>query len=180
MSSSNSQSPNAPRPEQLITQSLQIIPGLALGACRRYRYSPSQDEIDELTQQIVFLLIGDNYALLRSFEHRSSLKTWLFPVVTHHVKHYLRERKRWSGLEDAPLSTFVSQLTPEEEIILDERLKRLNGVLSNLNEEERELFKLRCKGLEAGKVAKLMRTTPGAIYQRVRRLKKKIQRLLEE
>lgn len=180
MSSEDSPSRGAPDPKRLIMQCLKIIPGLARSACRHYRYSPSQDEVDELAQQIFILLIDNDYSLLRSFEQRSSLKTWLFPVIKHHVEHYLRERKRWADLEDAPPSLFAARPTAEEEIILEERLKRLNAALSKLTEAEHELFELMCKGLDAPRIAKLLGTTTDAIYQRKRRLKKKIRRLLEE
>lgn len=180
MSSEDSSSHDAPEPERLIAQCLRIVPGLARSACRHYRYSPSQDEVDELAQQIFIMLIDDDYRLMRSFEHRSSLTTWLFPVVRRHVEHYLRQRKREVSLEDMPPALFASQPTLEEQIAFNERLKLFSAVLSKLTEVERELFEFMCKGLHAPEIAKLLGTTTDAIYQRKRRLKKKIQRLLEE
>lgn len=176
----DSQSPDDMELERLITQCIQIVPGLACRACLHYKYSPSQDEVDELSQQIFVLLIDDDYRVLRSFEHRSSLKTWLFPVVTHHVGYYLRRRKKEISLEEVSPDLFTSQPTQEEQIAFDENLESLSAILSNLAKPERELFELMCRGLDAAEIAKLMGTTTGAIYQRKRRLKKKIQRFLEE
>jgi RNA polymerase sigma factor (sigma-70 family) len=94
------------------------------------------------------------------------------------VEHYLRERKRWTVLEDAPPSLLVSQPIQEEQAASHERRKRFKAALSNLTEGERKLVWLICKEPDEQKIAKRLGATVGAIYQRKHRLIKKIQRLL--
>lgn len=65
--------------ERLFITEQPAIRAAIIHAARRYRLS--LDEVDELTSEVAVKLIEDDYAVLRKFQGRSSLRTYLTVVI---------------------------------------------------------------------------------------------------
>jgi DNA-directed RNA polymerase specialized sigma24 family protein len=77
-------------PNTLLDSLLPQISVMVRWACRRYHRFPDQGVIDDLTQEITLSLIQNDYHALRSFEYRSTEKTWLRKVVLRRVGRYFK------------------------------------------------------------------------------------------
>lgn len=66
-------------PEQVFVQNLDLINRIAAFVCRRNHLNPA--EADEFSSHVRFKLLEDDYAVLRKFEGRSSLSTYLTTVI---------------------------------------------------------------------------------------------------
>ena len=143
------------------------------------RQWPSRDETDELSQQILLLLIDSDQRRLRSFRRKSSLRTWLRVVVSHHVNRYLRAKRRETGLEEIPLPSLISQPTQESLTVSKERTRAVREAVEKLSDRERELLELLCRDdLRGADIAKLMGMKYDSVRRRKHALIKKLQTLL--
>lgn len=149
-------------------------------ACRCYRRFPDQGVIDDLTQEITLSLIQNDYHALRSFEYRSTEKTWLQRIVLHRVGRYFKSQYLTESLEELPIDSLPSQSPSQEVMVLfKEREKQLETVCGKLTERERRLWDFLRSGLSDKEIAERMSTTSNAIHQSKYKLIKKMQRLID-
>jgi len=66
-------------PEQVFVQNLDLIDRIVAFVCRRHHLDAS--EADEFASHVRFKLLEEDYAVLRKFEGRSSLSTYLTTVI---------------------------------------------------------------------------------------------------
>jgi RNA polymerase sigma factor (sigma-70 family) len=94
------QPPGEGSPEKLYLEHLATIEKAAAHACRAYGFS--REEIEDFTQQVKIKIWADNYAVLRKWQGRSSLPTYLVTVVQRalqdHVNHLWG---KWRPSEEA-------------------------------------------------------------------------------
>src|SRR5262249_18762314 len=93
---------------------------------------------------------------------------------------YLRERKKFVGLEMLPADSFIAQPDQEEGLIFEERMKRLLVTICRLTDRERELFHLWYQGIKPAEIAKSMRIKRTSVYKMRNALVKKLRELMEE
>jgi RNA polymerase sigma factor (sigma-70 family) len=149
-------------------------------ACRCYHRFPEQSVIDDLTQEITLSLIQKDYHALRSFDYRSTEKTWLQRVVLRRVGRYFKSQYPTESLEELPIDSLPSQPPSQEVMVLfKEREKLLETVCGKLTKRERRLWDLLRSGLSEKEIAERMSTTSNAIHQSKYKLIKKIQRLID-
>ena len=67
-------------PDQLYLANVETIEGAIRFVCRRHRLGAPDAE--EFAATVRLKLIDDDYAVLRKFQHRSSLRTFLVTVVS--------------------------------------------------------------------------------------------------
>jgi RNA polymerase sigma factor (sigma-70 family) len=150
-------------------------------ACLLRGYGADRTEIEELCQQIAFLLMEDDCRRLRSFQQRSALTTWLHTVVGRHVAHHLQKQNKTQRLDEMSVDLFVCEPDQEEKMILGERRRALLLALEKLSERERQLFTLLYEeGLKPPDVAKEMRIQPDSVRRRKHALIKKLRELVRE
>ncbi len=88
------------RPEEVFLANLELIDRFARSACRRFRMEPADAE--DFTSALKLRLIENDYAILRKFEGRSSLSTFLHIVVQRFSLDYRnREWGRWRPSAEA-------------------------------------------------------------------------------
>ena len=88
------------RPEELFLANLDLIDRFARSTCRRFRLEPA--DADDFTSALKLRLIENDYAILRKFEGRSSLSTFLYIVVQRFSLDYRnREWGRWRPSAEA-------------------------------------------------------------------------------
>jgi RNA polymerase sigma factor (sigma-70 family) len=130
--------PTAPSDlEKLVAILLPDIYGAVRWACLRYLGGVHDDEIDDLSQQIVLKLIEDGCRRLQSFEHHSSFKTWLQRVVNHHVCKYIYRRKRAEHLGEVDQEALIYLPPQDLDIYAAEKRKLLFQAIGMLSERDR-------------------------------------------
>jgi len=149
-------------------------------ACILYKHYPGESEIEELGQEIIILLMEDDYRRLRQFAGRSSFKTWLNSVIKHHVSHQLRKRKKVQSLEGIALDPFICRPGQDEVFSLEEKNQMLQAAIIHLTKRERQLFEL-LYGEEASinEVAIRMGIKTTSVRRRKHALVRKLKRLVE-
>jgi RNA polymerase sigma factor (sigma-70 family) len=176
---------NAARKEDAPSKTLldSLLPQICITvrwACRYYRRFPDQGVIDDLTQEITLSLIQNDCHALRSFEYRSTEKTWLLRVVLHRVGRYFKSQYPTESLEEISIDSLPSQPPSQELMVLfKERERLLETACCKLTVRERMLWDFLRSGLSDKEIAEQMSTTSNAIYQSKYKLIKKIQRLIE-
>jgi len=109
--------------ESLFVSCLGTIDSIVLALARRRRLSA--DEAEDLASIVRLRIMDDNYAILRKFQMRSSLRTYL-TVVTHRL--FLDERIARSGkwrpsqqaIRDGRTATLFERMTTRDGLTFDE------------------------------------------------------------
>jgi RNA polymerase sigma factor (sigma-70 family) len=163
---------------------VEILPALDKALrCLWIRYrgrSESWRQLEDHLQNLVLLLIEDDYRRLRSHDPSRSLDAWLYSVVRHYLADCLSGRiptGDWS--EDLPGALRI-EAGQEDELIDRERLRRLQEVFGRLSDRERLLGESLLSGLETGEIALLLKIEPRRVRKRRHELIKKIRKRLAE
>jgi len=103
--------------------------------------------VEDLTAEVVAALVAGGFAMLRRFEGRSALSTWLCVVTRRMVLRKLSVRRRDPARavdNSPPLDTLASppQIDPLSRLICGEDLDRLAGGLDQLGERQRQIARL--------------------------------------
>ena len=103
-------------PERLFLEHLELVENVARFIARRHHLTA--DEAEELSSSVRLKIIENDYEVLRRFEGRSSLRTYLTVIVN---RHFLDQRNaRWGRWRP---STLARRLGPEA-ILLDQLVTR--------------------------------------------------------
>ena len=166
--------------EKLVAILLPDVYGAVRWACLRYLGVVHDDEIDDLSQQVILILIEDGCRRLHLFEHHSSFKTWLQRVVNHHVCKYLHRRKRAERLSDVDQGALIYSPPQDRDMHAAEKRKLLFRALDMLNEQERLFYHLWfVYELDPIQIAAVLETEVSVIYKRKRTLVLKLKRLVQ-
>ena len=150
-------------------------------AYARYQHPMRPDELDDLSQQILLLLLEDDCRRLGSFRCHSSFKTWLQAVVNHYVSNYLRRRKQNENLDEVDPDSLSYLPSQDEEVDAAEKQKLLLKAIGKLNEQELLLYQLYfVYELEASRIAASLKTEVRDIYKRKQTLVLKLGRLVRD
>ena len=172
--------PNEPNNlEQLLLAFLPDIYDAVRWACLRYQCAIRRDELDELSQQIVLMLIEENCRLLLSFKHHSSFKTWLQAIVNHHAYKYFCKLKRTESFSEVDQEALIYSPSQDRDIYTAEKRKLISTALSSLSEQERLLYNLWfVKEFDPIKIATALRIEVKIVYKRKQTLVLKLTRIV--
>jgi RNA polymerase sigma factor (sigma-70 family) len=114
--------------ERLLVKNLPLVDGVVRTIARRHRLSA--DEADELASSVRLKLVENNYEVLRKFEGRSQLRTYLIAVVQ---RMFLDERNaRWGKWRPSaqacrlgPVAVLLDQLTTRDNLTFDEAVQAI-------------------------------------------------------
>ncbi|MFN3465887.1 MAG: RNA polymerase sigma factor [Terricaulis sp.] len=131
------------------------------------------------------LLQDMHVALWRSFasyDERCSLRTWVYRVA-HNVaaSHIDRERRSRAPLvtldeiEHMPSGENISSEVEESRAVA-----RLNAIIRQLGQPDRQIITLYLEGLDAKSISEVTGLSTGAIATRVSRLKSQLARMFQE
>jgi RNA polymerase sigma factor (sigma-70 family) len=100
-----------------------LLEGVIASVCRRHRLS--SDDTDEFSGEFRLRLVQEDYAILRRFEGRSSLRTYLTVVVARAFQDWRNARwGRWRSSAEAKrlgaLAVLVERLVVRDHHSLDE------------------------------------------------------------
>jgi RNA polymerase sigma factor (sigma-70 family) len=147
----------------------------------RLHHRSPYDEVPDLCQQIVVLLMENDFHRLRSFDHLSSQRTWLTAVVRNHVINYLQRQKPIVSLDEFPDDAISCPAMEEQKLIAQEQRDRLQAALRKLTRRELELFDL-CyvAELNTAEIAAKMSIKLQSVRRRKHSLVKKLQEFLQD
>ena len=109
--------------ERLVVENLPLVDSVVRLIARRHRLSA--DDEDELSSAIRLKLVENDYQVLRKFEGRSQLRTYLITVVQ---RHFLDDRiARWGKWRPSsiarrlgPIAVLLDQLLTRDRLPFDE------------------------------------------------------------
>ena len=136
------QAPAAPlwcdTPRQRFLDALPIISSVIRDLGRRYHLS--RDERDEFAGNVTVRLMDGDYAVLRRFQGRSSLSTFLRTVITRQfldarTKAWGRWRPSAEAVRLGPPAVALERLLERQRIPLDQAIETLHARGETLDEE---------------------------------------------
>lgn len=164
----------------LIESLIPEIRGAVRLCCSLHKHRVIAEEIDDLFSEIVILLMEQDYRRLRSFnDQRSSLRTWLKAVVTHHIFHHLRKRKIELSLDDVPIESTVYEIDHSDQLWRKQQMKLIEAAKEKLTTREQEMLALFFRD-DAGAIdiAEQLGIKVDSVYRRKHALIKKLQGFL--
>lgn len=146
------------------------------------RLGVQQADTDDVVQE-VFLVA---HRRLGEFEGRSQIKTWLFKILVHVVRHYFRTQKRKPGHHSPDSADDIDELLiasangPAEAFERAEAVRILDRLLARLDEDKREVFVLaEIEELSVVEIADVLGVNLNTVYSRLRTARQTFQRALE-
>jgi RNA polymerase sigma factor (sigma-70 family) len=170
--------------DQLISNYSRLIYTYIYSILKYKGYNFAQEEIQDIFQELFYLLIKDNFRKLKSFQARGgcSLASWLRQVVVNFTIDYLRRTKNTVSLEEEigdelSLKDVLSDgNVPADSALLDqERIEELKDCINRLDKEEKFFLKLHFhKGIALEKLKSLFGASRGAIDVQKHRIIQKL------
>lgn len=153
--------------EQFVKHFLEENKAIIYKICRAY--SNSNEEFDDLTQEVAFQL----WKSKDRFENKSKLSTWVYRVALNVCLSYVRSN-RIKTVE-------MSQATPvpNEESKQDD-LEVLYSALRQLPENDKAIILLYLEGRKYEEIAEIMGLTSTNVGVRITRIRKKLKEIIEE
>lgn len=152
--------------ELLVCSLVHIQPALRY-ACRVHQVQISHDEFEDICQEVIILLIEDNYHRLRAFDpQQSSVRTWIYAVVKNHVSRKLSGKNGVISLEDIASDSLICPPGQEKASLYIERRGLIQEALTKLPGRSQELFRLSCEGLSDVEISGLTGIKVEAVRRR--------------
>lgn len=139
------------------------------------RYIKDYDDADDITQE-VFIKALNSWS---KFEHKSSVKTWLYKITVNMCLNYQKRSKFltfFSKMDNETISSIkYDEHNAQENMESNEVFKRFNEELAKLPEKQRETFALRYfHELSYNEISELLGTSVGGLkanyFQAVKKL----------
>lgn len=150
-------------------------------ATRRLGIDPG--DTDDVVQE-VFVVAHRRWS---EFEGRAQVKTWLFKILVHVVRHYFRTQRRKPGhrpnaLPDTHALDAVPghpSQGPAEAAERAEAVRILDGLLGRLDADKREVFVLaEIEQLSSVEIAEVTGVNVNTVYSRLRVARQEFERAL--
>jgi RNA polymerase sigma factor (sigma-70 family) len=109
-----SKAPGKDSVEQLYLEQLETIRKLAAYACRRYGFC--REDVEDFTQHVLAKIWADGCAVLRKFQGRSNLTSYLAVVVQRALQDYVNSR--WGKWRPSKAALRLGQLAIDLETLL--------------------------------------------------------------
>ncbi len=145
------------------------------------RMGVSAADAEDLVQEL-FVIV---HRRLPEFEGRAQLKTWLFRILVHLVKHHFRTQKRKPGDHATQSGTELQALAatqgrgPADELERAEALRLLDRLLSRLDHDKRVVFVLaEMEEMTLAEIAEVVEVSPNTVASRLRAARKEFEAAL--
>lgn len=114
---------------------------------------------------------------LHEFEHRSTIRTWLFAIAFRVAQSFHRDRQRQSRREEPLVDPDAG---PAPSIAIDTSIA-LHQLLQRLDEDKRAVFILTyLEGMTATEIASMLHLKLQTVYSRIRLARELMERALTE
>ena len=138
-------------------------------------------DADDVVQE-VFVIV---HRRLAEFAGRARVKTWVFKILVHVVRHYWRTHQRRPGDRAAEDPAAIQALAADHEhgpAAMYERveaLRVLDRLLSQLDEEKREAFVLaEIEQMTAAEIAEIIEVNVNTVGSRLRAARQEFEKAL--
>jgi len=138
--------------------------------------------VEDVVQEIFFTV----HRKLGDFEGRSSVKTWVFAIALHVVRHHRRSWHRKDSRHATALETPVDELpdprgrSPLQAAETRERLRLVDELLRALDDDKREVFVLaHLEQMTAPEIAEIVDENVNTVYSRLRAAKEQFEQALD-
>jgi RNA polymerase sigma-70 factor (ECF subfamily) len=140
-----------------------------------------QAEAHEITQETFIAALRS----LPSYQERKSLKAWLYTIALNHSRSHLRKRKVVERLTTTLTSIFrietQKQISPEEELIQNEKEAAIWNSLNQLDERHRIVVILRYfQELSIAEISQVLSVNEGTIHSRLHNAREKLRNALND
>jgi RNA polymerase sigma-70 factor (ECF subfamily) len=139
-------------------------------------------DTDDVVQEVFVVA----HRKLPAFEGRARVKTWLYKVLLHVVRHYLRTQGRKPGHRPLPALDELEGLHEQRDVGPAAALERqdaarvLDGLLARLDAEKREVFVLaEIEELSSVEIAEILGANVNTIYSRLRAARQEFERAVQ-
>jgi len=130
--------------ERFLLDHLSTIEQAVRYVARRYQLSP--DQVDELSATVRLKLVDRDYELLRNFQGRSTLRTYLVAIALRHFQderdaQWGKWRPSMAAKRLGPVALLLDRLLTRDGLSLDEAIEmlRTNHQVTSSREEIEEL-----------------------------------------
>lgn len=152
---------------------------------RVYRYVRWRVAGREAAEDVVGAVFQTALRRLHTYQsERSAPQTWLFQIARSAVTDYLRQLQRTRHLHVSidHIHDLVSDLpSPEEQLLYEERVRRLLNAVAGLRPADREVLELRYGGeLTLRELAEVLGITESAAAVRAHRALRRLQDRLKQ
>jgi RNA polymerase sigma-70 factor, ECF subfamily len=147
---------------------------------RVYRYIYSCVGEKHAAEDLSALVFGAAWEGLPNYRERGSFTSWIFRITRNKVNDYFRRKRTNIPLEQVS-ATLASELDPHAWLEKNETLRKLAVILEGLDEQQRELLRLRFAAeLTYVDMAKVLNRSEGAVKMALRRLLDSLKEAWEE
>ncbi len=127
-----------------------------------FRLCGNREDAQEILQE-VFIYFFNKFP---GFELRSSLKTFLYPVVKNTTINTIRKKRKIVPLDDS-----IARNIPDEGLNWDVEFRNLSEYMESFSKEEKELVFLRYYDeLQLSEISEVFKVPVGTIKSRLNRL----------
>jgi RNA polymerase sigma factor (sigma-70 family) len=176
-------------PEDLFTANVPLIERLSRFVCREARMNPA--DADDFVSHVMLKLVNDDYAVLRKFEGRCQLSSFLIVVVRRALSDFLaRERGKYRPSKEGqpertprPMPVALDDVAELHDSAADDGLRfdrmegsrtvseRLRGAIGELPAEDQTILRLHFgAGWTVAEISRSMRIDQQQLYARVRKI----------
>jgi len=138
-------------------------------------------DADDVVQE-VFVIV---HRRLAEFEGRAQIKTWVFKILVHVVRHYWRTHQRKPGDQATEEPADMQALTADHEqgpaatLERVEALRILDRLLATLDEDKREVFVLaEIEQMTAAQIAEIVEANVNTVASRLRTARQEFEKAL--
>jgi RNA polymerase sigma factor (sigma-70 family) len=149
-----------------------ILHRAACAMLRRESPGWARQEAQELVQSVVALLLEKDAALLRSFQGRCRLSTWLIGITRQRLLSHLRRERR----PLPPARDVVSE--PDDVLDAEEARERLGRAMKSLSPRDRLLLTLFSEETPQAEIAGILGIAVNSVSPLLQRARERVATIL--
>ncbi len=147
---------------------------------RIYRYVYSRVGRKADAEDLTARVFTEALEGLDGYREQGEFSAWLFTIAHRRVVDHYRRKRPTRPLDEA-LDTVGDGPNPLAEVVREERLERLAGLVNGLDEEKQELLPLRFAGeLTYREIGEIVGRSEGAVKMAIHRLLRRLEEAWED
>lgn len=141
-----------------------------------WRFSLTEDEADEMFQETLIKV----WKGIRKYNEQKKFASWLFIIAHNVAMDYLRRKKNKTLVPLDEINEQSNLPLIDDQIVRQEELEKINQIVMNLSNKQREVFLLRQSGeLSFKEIAEITKQPLNTVLSHMRYAIKKIKKQFE-
>lgn len=169
--------------EKLVNEYSQLVKSTIYKILLKYSFNPKKEDVEDLHNALFLSLMENDFKKLRQFKGISSLSSYIYVITTRCVFDFLRSQKKQVSIDSDETSSLIIDkgFLPDKVIELTEEEKIVKNIIKTLPPSDQLLLKLVVeKELSSDEIAKIMKISMVAYYNRKSRIIKRIKKMCED